>query len=153
MTRASDVALSHLKKVLARDPMLRDILHDALPGMGSGTGFNPDVDVVETPAAHLIFIDLPGVTRSQVAVRLEGARLVISGERSRLEVEDATAVRTSERPFGAFRREFLLPADLDADGVRASLDEGILRVEVPRKAGAHRDVPVRATSLDPADQD
>jgi HSP20 family molecular chaperone IbpA len=139
---AADVALGHLKKVLARDPMLRDVLAGAIPGLGDGASFVPSTDVVEAGGVHVLLLDVPGVPRDRIRVRLEGARLVIEGERPAPRVEGGV-LRTSERAHGPFKREFLLPPDVDGDGVRASLDDGVLRVEVPRRGGgAAREVPV-----------
>jgi len=141
MSNPSDVALSHLKKLLSRDPMLRDLMAEALPTITRGPGFSPDVDVFETDGAHLLHVDLPGVDKADVRVRLEGARLVVEGERRKVEPEGAAA-RSLERGFGTFRREFLLPPDVDGEGVKASLDDGVLTVSVPRAGGGARDIPI-----------
>lgn len=140
MPHPSDVALSRLKKVLSREPMLRDILSDTLPGLGAVGPYQPEVDVFDAEGRHVILVDLPGVAKDAVKVRLEGARLVIEGERKPPRVKGA--LRTHERGHGPFRREFLLPTDVQADGVVAKLEEGVLRVEVPRSGGDGRDVPV-----------
>ncbi|MCB9680336.1 MAG: Hsp20/alpha crystallin family protein [Alphaproteobacteria bacterium] len=143
---AADVALAQLKKLLARDPMLRDLLSGAIPGMPRGTGYSPEVDVLEVEGKHVVLVDLPGVRRDAVRVRLEGARLVIEGERP--DTRPVGTLRTGERPHGRFAREFLLPADVDAEGVRAALDDGVLRVEVPRLGrGVDRVVPVEAGTV------
>lgn len=137
-----DLALGHLKKVLARDPMLRDVLAGALPGLGDGPNFVPSTDVIEAGGAHVLFVDVPGVPKDRLRVRLEGARLIVEGDRPPVAVQGGV-LRTAERAYGAFRREFLLPSDVDAEAVRATVDDGVLRVEVPRKGGgAPRDVPI-----------
>lgn len=141
MPHPSDVALSSLKKVLSRDPMLRDVLADAVPGLAPGGPFSPDVDVYDTEGAHLLFIDVPGVPKDSVKVRLEGARLVVTGTRPQPQIKGA--IRTHERAYGPFKREFLLPPDVDAEKVAAGIDDGVLRIEVPRKGGAEgRDIPI-----------
>lgn len=141
MSNPSDVALSHLKKLLSRDPMLRDLMANALPSASQGPGFHPDVDVFENPKAHILQCDLPGVVREDVRIRLEGARLVIEGERRSAQPEGSRP-RAVERGHGTFRREFLLPTDVDAEGVKASLEEGVLTVTVPRVGGGARDIPI-----------
>lgn len=141
MSNPSDVALSHLKKLLSRDPMLRDLMADALPSVSHGPGFNPDVDVFETADAHVLHCDLPGIPREAVRIRLEGARLVIEGDRATSQ-PDGSRPRSLERGHGAFRREFLLPTDVDAEGVTASLEDGVLTVTVPRVGGGARDIPI-----------
>jgi HSP20 family protein len=122
--------------------MLRDVARDVLPGLGRGDGWIPDADVIALDGRHLVILDLPGVPRDAVRVRLEGARLVVQGERAAVHHEGG-AVRSGERPYGPFKREFLLPPDVDGAGVTASLDDGVLRVIVPRRgSGDDRDIPV-----------
>lgn len=145
MAHPTDVALSHLKKVLARDPMLRDILADAIPGLTPTGPFQPDVDVLDTEGAHVLLIDVPGIAKDTVHVRLEGARLVVEGTRPAPSLAGAS-IRTRERAYGSFKREFLLPPDVVADDVTAAMDDGVLTVTVPRKGSASkRDVPIAGT--------
>lgn len=143
MPRPSDIALAHLKRALSRDPVLRDVLLSALPGMPKGSTFDPDADVLETPRGHVVLVDLPGVRREAVHVRIDGAHLVVEGTRSG-PAEEGAVVASGERTHGPFRREFLLPPDYDAEGVAASLDDGVLRVLVPRRGGGprSREVPI-----------
>lgn len=145
MPHPHDIALSHLKKLIARDPMLRDVIAETLPNLSGMVGpFSPDVDVFETDDAHIVLVDLPGVTKSSVKVRLEGARLVLEGERPAPTLEGARS-RNTERAYGAFKREFLMPTDVEASGVTASLDDGVLTVTVPRVrkgTGPALDIPV-----------
>lgn len=143
MARTSDIALAHLKRALSRDPVLRDVLLSALPGVPKGSTFDPDADVLETTTGHIVLVDVPGVRREAVHVRIDGAHLVIEGTRSGPQIEGAV-LASGERAHGPFRREFLLPPDYDAEGVSASLDDGVLRVEVPRRGGRTRarEVPI-----------
>lgn len=143
MARPSDIALGHLKRMLSRDPVLRDVLLSALPGMPKGSVFDPDADVFETEGGHLVLLDLPGVKREAVHVRVDGAHLVVEGERLPPTISGAEAT-SSERAYGRFRREFLLPPDYEAEGVQANLDDGVLRIEIPRRGGRtrNREVPI-----------
>lgn len=141
MRNPADSALAHLRKLLARDPMLRDLVAESLPHLTGGGGVVPDVDVLETDDHHLVLVELPGVPRDSVRVRLEGSHLVVTGTKPAHRPEGAT-VRTAERTAGPFRRTFLLPPDVDGAAVTADLTDGVLRVEVPRRPGAARDVEI-----------
>ncbi|HSM08714.1 MAG TPA: Hsp20/alpha crystallin family protein [Gemmatimonadota bacterium] len=92
----------------------------------------PRYDFVETPEAYLLVFDLPGVKRDDISVTTEGEDVVLSGERSRPEWGENAAVRRSERPYGGFRRALRMPADVRIDEIKARLDEGVLRVTLPR---------------------
>lgn len=147
MARPSDIALGHLKRALARDPVLRDVLLSALPGLPKSGGFEPDADVHDTPEGHVVLLDVPGVPRAALRVAIDGAHLVVEGERVAPTLGDGPTPpppSSGERAFGAFRREFLLPPDVDAERIAASLVDGVLRVEIPRRGGrsASRTVPI-----------
>lgn len=141
MADPASVALKHLERLLSREPMLRDVISEALPSLGSDGRFVPSVDVYERADRHVVLVDLPGVAREDVRVRLEGAKLVVEGERRASPPADARP-RTLERGVGKFRRDFLLPVDVDGDGVTARLEEGVLHVEVPRTHAKGRVVDV-----------
>ncbi|URE29783.1 heat shock [Musa troglodytarum] len=83
------------------------------------------VDWKETGEVHVIKADLPGVRREEVKVELEsgGRVLQISGERRRRQVE---------RSSGRFMRRLSLPANAKVEGVKASMEHGVLTVVVPK---------------------
>jgi HSP20 family protein len=132
------LALKNLEKLIAQDPILRDIVNPSLPAQKRATRSAPAVDVVETEAGWVVTMDLPGVDKSAVRVRLDGTKLVVSGEAP---AREPGQVRVSERATGTFRRDFLLPFHVRPDAIRCRLQEGLLRIELPRAgiAGA-RDV-------------
>jgi HSP20 family protein len=45
-----------------------------------------------------------------------------------------------ERSYGSFQRTLALPDDANADEIRANLDKGVLKLEIPRRATAEEDV-------------
>lgn len=80
----------------------------------------------------MVEIDLAGVKKDDVDIELSGRRLVVSGERK--ERERVGILRKRTRTVGRFRYEVVLPAELDEDGVSATLDEGVLSIRVPKEA-------------------
>ncbi|CAL9107491.1 unnamed protein product, partial [Musa textilis] len=97
-----------------------------LPGM--------QVDWKETGEVHVIKADLPGVRREEVKVELEsgGRVLQISGERRREVQETGDTWRQVERSSGRFMRRLSLPANAKVEGVKASMEHGVLTVVVPK---------------------
>ena len=130
-------ALKNLEKVLSRDPLLRDVLEQAVPGARRAGPFTPDVDVLVTEDGWEVFIDVPGVRREYLDVELEGTRMVVQGTRSAGHPSGAKVVSV-ERPTGDFRRSFAIPAGADGDAVRARLRDGVLQVTLPRLPGESR---------------
>jgi HSP20 family protein len=73
---------------------------------------------------------LPGVSRDQVSVAVQGDWLVIRGQRGHV-TPPGGSVRYSERRGGAFQRLVPLPARARRDGIQAALSGGVLSVGVP----------------------
>jgi HSP20 family protein len=137
----ADAALRNLEKMISRDPLLRDILNPSMPTAKRPARFSPDVDVVEADDGYHLVLEVPGVDRASMAVEVDGTKLIVRGEKLALRPEGR--VRVSERVFGAFKREFLLPFQVATEGIKASLDNGVLVVEVPRTGGTSpRVVPI-----------
>ncbi|KAK9193397.1 hypothetical protein WN944_004094 [Citrus x changshan-huyou] len=91
------------------------------------------VDWKETPEAHVFKADLPGLKKEEVKVEVEDGRVLqISGERS-VEKEDKNDKwRRVERGRGKFVRRFRLPENAKIDQVKASMENGVLTVTVPK---------------------
>ncbi|KAJ4827768.1 hypothetical protein Tsubulata_020869 [Turnera subulata] len=94
---------------------------------------NTRVDWKENPEAHVIKADLPGLKKEEVKVEIEDDRVLqISGERN-VEKEDKNDTwHRVERSIGKFSRRFRLPENAKLDGVKASMENGVLTVTVPK---------------------
>jgi len=79
---------------------------------------------------------VPGVNAQAIEVTLEHSVLTISGERQK-EAAQADVQRTRlERAFGRFHRRFTLPETVDAASVRATNNNGVLEVIIPKQPQA-----------------
>lgn len=96
----------------------------------------PPANFVETEDAYTVEIDVPGYDRDDVEVTLEQGILSISGERSSELEEKNGTYHLRERSLGRFTRSFSLPRSVNAESLTASLDNGVLRVELPKAADA-----------------
>lgn len=89
-------------------------------------------DIVETDKAHILHIDVPGVSDENLNVEVQGSNLVISGERKNEYEKDQANFHTVERSYGKFNRSFRLPNDVDATKIAADHRAGTLTVTLPK---------------------
>jgi HSP20 family protein len=100
----------------------------------------PDADVFDTESAYVVHISLPGAKKEDVGVNwdAEKSELSVAGVIYRPGDEEfLKTLAMNERKVGPFERKLRLgtrasPAHIDADGITARLEDGILRVEVPK---------------------
>ncbi len=96
------------------------------------TGFSPNVDVYYCgePQRAVVKVDLAGVDLADVSIEVSGRRLAIVGGRPVQETE-GRVYQQVEIPSGPFRRVVEFQVDVDADGAKATYEDGVLRVELP----------------------
>lgn len=99
------------------------------------TAWAPPVDVYEDDEGLILVVDLPGVRRDDIDLRIDDTGLTVEGERAR--TESSSGIRL-ERPAGRFRRSFRIGIPLDPSGARATYREGVLRITIPRAAPGGR---------------
>ncbi|OEL16373.1 18.1 kDa class I heat shock protein [Dichanthelium oligosanthes] len=92
------------------------------------------IDWKETPGAHVFEADVPGLKKEEVKVEVEdGNVLQISGERSKEQEEKNDKWHTVERSSGKFLRRFRLPENAKTEQIKASMENGVLTVTVPKE--------------------
>ena len=103
---------------------------------------NPDVpalkvDVKEDKDAYTVHADLPGVTKDDIHVNIEGAVVSISAEKKRtIENREGERVLRSERHYGKVSRSFQLGQDIDEARAQARFADGVLELTLPKKVAA-----------------
>ena len=93
------------------------------------------IDLTETDTELRVAAELPGLEEKDIQVSLEDGVLTIRGERTaEVKNEDAKEIRHVETFRGKYERSLRLPAEVDADGVKAVYRNGILTVTLPKTA-------------------
>jgi HSP20 family protein len=101
------------------------------PGNGSPRWI-PAMDLVETGDHYVLRADLPGLSEDDVNVQLQDNMLTISGHRQAKHDSRHEGYYRLERAFGGFSRSLTLPDGVDADGVHAHFDRGVLEIRIPK---------------------
>ena len=96
----------------------------------------PPVDLIETPKAYLLRLEVPGVNPADVEVTLVGDTLTVRGEKCIEDKADDQTWCLSERPTGQFERSFRLPAPGSAKEIEAEARHGVLSIRVAKAAEA-----------------
>lgn len=95
--------------------------------------WSPPVDILERGDEVVVKVDLPGVTQSEIDIRVEEGTLTIQGERKFVKESSEENYVQIERPYGTFRRTFSIPRTIDQESIKASYKDGVLRIILPRR--------------------
>jgi len=107
-------------------------------GTGFATGVAttfPPMNLRETADHYTLEAEVPGLRMDEVEITCSGRELSLRGERKEEGDPEDSYVRR-ERPTGAFTRTVSLPAEVNADKVTATLEDGILKITVPKSEPA-----------------
>ena len=97
----------------------------------------PAMDVSETDTAYTLNFDLPGIVKEQVKVTLDGRRVSVDAAPSEAAADAADArILYRERSAPRFARTLTLPVELDATGTTAAFVDGVLTLNIAKKAVA-----------------
>ena len=98
--------------------------------------FIPAVDIYEDEQKLLLNLEVPGVKQENLDVRLENQTLTVRGERKFESEEKEENFHRIERRYGSFFRSFSLPTTVDTENVAAQYKDGVLKLELVKKASA-----------------
>ena len=96
------------------------------------------IDVSEEDNSYLIKADIPGVKKEDINVRVDGNIVQIDAEvkREKETKGNGDKVLRSERYYGSVSRTFSLAQDVDDAKAKAKYNDGVLTLELPKKAMA-----------------
>ena len=96
------------------------------------TAWAPALDISERKDAYLVTVEVPGVEPEDLDITMEDGLLTIKGERQFTSESSEQQFHRVERRYGAFRRSITLPAQVQADHIEATFDNGVLQIVVPK---------------------
>ncbi len=94
------------------------------------------LDVKESGDAYTVQAEMPGVTKDDIQVTVEGNVVTLKAEvkQQDKQASDEKTLR-SERYFGSVARSFQLPTDIDSSKAKAKFDNGVLSLTLPKQQG------------------
>jgi HSP20 family protein len=109
------------------------------PSRAEGDGArSPALDVTESDRAYTVKVDLPGITKDDVKIAIDGRRVDVQAQTARHEDrKDGDRVLYSERAVSSWARSFTLPAEVDQSESSARMDHGVLTLTLAKR-GANR---------------
>jgi HSP20 family protein len=96
----------------------------------------PAVDIFEDEACVTIMADMPGVSRERLVVRVDGDGLMIEGAAQPQGSSAGMEIVYGEVLNPVYRRSFTLSRDLDPGKIEASLNQGVLKLVIPKSEEA-----------------
>ncbi len=107
-----------------------------------GFDFTPAIDLAETAGAYVITSDLPGLEKDKIELTVKDNVLTIQGVREVIHEtsDEQTGFVSQERSSGSFYRSITLPGAVDETKIKATYQNGVLTITLP-KATAAESVP------------
>jgi HSP20 family protein len=121
-------------RILERN--LFQLLDRAAGSRRPAASWEPAVELLERGDEQVIRVELPGVSREQIEIGVEGKVLSVRGRREREADGRGERCLRSERNHGSFARHFKLPETVDAARIRATQQDGVLEIVLPRQERA-----------------
>jgi HSP20 family protein len=143
MSRHTDDPLVNLQREVER--LFHGLVYQRLPAAHFGQStWAPAVDLVVSRDGVRVIVELAGVPRDRVDVRLSGRRLEISGHREPPREQSEAHYHLAEIFFGNFHRVVELPWLADDQSIQAHYREGMLEIHLrPVAADRAKDIPVK----------
>ena len=108
-----------------------------------GQTWTPQMDVYETPEAYMILAEMPGLEASDIDLVVDPVHVQISGCRSQPTPPASQVVHQTEISYGRFERAFKLPGPIRPEQAEASLDNGYLRIVLPKDQQSRSRIAIR----------
>ena len=108
------------------------VLRGVEEGVKKDIAFVPSVNTREANDAYYIEVDLPGVKKEDIDIKVDENILTISGVRKLKEEQKEEEFYKVESMYGKFERSFSLPEDVDVDNIQAHSQNGVLEIKIPK---------------------
>lgn len=108
--------------------------NDLLGLTPSNFSHTPAIDIAEDEKGFSVKADIPDYEKQDITISLDNGELTISGSKNKEEKDEKKNYIRRERLFSSFQKTIRLNEDIDAEGIKASLKNGVLELNLPKKA-------------------
>lgn len=132
-----------MNSLIARSGLFDDFFKDVAPGFfvkplhgdPLPSPAQIRIDVKEATDAYTVQAEIPGVTKEDIHVVIDGPVVTLRAEvkQQDSQTQDEKVLRT-ERYYGSVARSFQLASDIDSDKAKARYENGVLTLTLPKKA-------------------
>lgn len=93
----------------------------------------PQMDVYETDNDYVVVCELPGLKADEIEILVDRTHVKISGRRNHPGFKNPVRIHHTEINYGAFQRVSRMPGPIEPDGVKASFENGMIEITMPKK--------------------
>jgi HSP20 family protein len=99
--------------------------------------FYPQLDIFETNSEYNVTLDLPGISKKDIDLKVDNNILTIKGKKEFNKEHKDNNFYTCERFYGDFHRSVNLPSDADTDKINTNFKDGVLQITVAKSSNSH----------------
>ena len=98
--------------------------------------WRPAEDIIQTEDCTVVKMDVPGIKRENLTIEMQDRVLTVEGNRHSESASRYGGYQRFERSSGSFSRSFRIPEGVEADEIKANLEDGVLELQIPRSEQA-----------------
>ncbi len=119
------------------------------PPLLASTAWTPPADVYEAPDSYVVQVELPGLDRESIDIRVDEGQLTVRGERQASRLGGGDCYHRVERSYGPFSRTFRFSAKIDPNQTETDFEDGLLRILARKSDSTARRTKKRAREQSP----
>jgi HSP20 family protein len=113
-----------------------DEIFNEFPAVPGSRLHVPPVNIHETEQSYVLELSVPGRNKEDFKIAVENGLLTVSFEKKEEKTENAPKSIRREFSYQSFKRSFNLDENINTDNIQASYENGILKLQLPKKEEA-----------------
>jgi HSP20 family protein len=98
-----------------------------------GEEWTPSMNFYEKEGKYFLTSELPGISKDDVSINIDNGVITITGKKESSKEEEGASYYLKETSYGSFSRSLRLPGEVEEDKIEASIKDGVLTIEMPKK--------------------